>query len=486
MAGLSVICPGCCHEIQIPSAAVCRRAWAEQANIIDSSLISEARTVASGTPSLVIRTPRWPHRWRVASVIAASLMLALVVQSNSLLRTDQVAPEFAHDRQALEIAQLPPMSVPEDGPNEHGLESAPGLDSPENPSLVAAHEPPIEPVELVPPPALMENEEKKPPRTVGWMKRRQNTSERALRDDLSHAVEVGMSAAEQNQLLSLFPTHFETTAAVDLEPTLLLQIRPDLALLPIQQHGKHRLSPSATATLDVLSQKLRDLVDQAVPRGRDGKRADPANLKRILELETRGKRPEWLCAEAIPVLMQNLMHEATPIRKMLVELLGEIPGPRATAALAQRAIFDLSPEARESAVTALKDRPLEQSRQAFLAALRYPWPPAADHAAESLVALKDLEAVPALVMLLREPDVDAPVRNKSGTPFLREVVRMRHKTNCLTCHAPALTESDPVVGVVPNSVMRVETRQRPVGQILTGKVETEAIIGEKQVLVPDY
>jgi hypothetical protein len=256
MAGLSVICPGCRHEIQIPSATECRRAWAEQANIIDSSLISEAQGVSSASPSLATHTAHRPHRWRVAGVIAASLMLALALQSSNIDRSDQVAvlmaePEIAHDRQALEIAQLPHISVPEDEPDEHGLESAPGLDSPENPPLVAAHEPPIEPVELVPPPALMENEEKKLPRAVGKMKRRQNRSEAALRDNLLLATEVGMSAAEQSQLFRQFPTHFQMTANVDLEPTLLLQIRPDLALLPIQQHGKHRLSPSATVTLDI-------------------------------------------------------------------------------------------------------------------------------------------------------------------------------------------------------------------------------------------
>src|SRR6516162_621913 len=121
MAGLSVICPGCRHEILIPSASECRRAWAEQANIIDSSLISEAQSVTSASPSLATHTAHRPHRWRVAGVIAASLMLALALQSSNMVRTDQVAvsmaaPEIVQDRQALEIAQLPPMSIPEDEP----------------------------------------------------------------------------------------------------------------------------------------------------------------------------------------------------------------------------------------------------------------------------------------------------------------------------------------------------------------------------------
>src|SRR5262249_43899443 len=258
---------------------------------------------------------------------------------------------------------------------------------------------------------------------------------------------------------SLFPTHFQTTAAVDFEPTLLLQIRPDFALLPLRQHGNHRLSASAAATLDQLSRKLHDFVEQATPRGPDGKRMDPVLLGNILRNERRGKRQEWLRAEAIPALMQILMHESTAIRKLLVELLQDIPDRRATVALAQRAVFDLSPQVREAAIAALRDRPHDQSRPILLTGLRYPWPPAADHAAEALIALEDRESVPALIMLLREQDVSAPVKGPRGTAFQRKLVRMKHKSNCLACHAPALTESDPVVGAIPDSVMRVETRK---------------------------
>ena len=46
------------------------------------------------------------------------------------------------------------------------------------------------------------------------------------------------------------------------------------------------------------------------------------------------------------------MAEAAPVRRLLVELLAEIPGKQATAALAQRAVFDLSPEVRRAAAAA--------------------------------------------------------------------------------------------------------------------------------------
>ena len=80
----------------------------------------------------------------------------------------------------------------------------------------------------------------------------------------------------------------------------------------------------------------------------------------------------------------------------------------ATEALAQRALFDLSFEIRESAVEALAERPLAHSRTVLVEGFRYPWVPVADHAAEALVALHDTDAVPALENLTREPDPTAP------------------------------------------------------------------------------
>ena len=86
------------------------------------------------------------------------------------------------------------------------------------------------------------------------------------------------------------------------------------------------------------------------------------------------------------------------------DLLAAIPGKAATLALAQRAVFDLSAAVREGAVAALQRRPRDEARAVFLSSLRHPWAPAADHAAEALVALTDHEAVPRLIRLLDQPD----------------------------------------------------------------------------------
>src|SRR5262249_29981030 len=148
----------------------------------------------------------------------------------------------------------------------------------------------------------------------------------------------------------------------------------------------------------------------------------------------------------------------------------------------------------------------------LLDGLRYPWAPAADHAAEALVALNDREAIPPLAELLGGPDPAGPaplafhdidrahlayhnidpaqlaaapgspepwrspavalderqgggrrtrlMADPGGLPqsikasdgevyAVREVVRVNHLRNCLLCHPPSLADGDMVRGAVP-------------------------------------
>jgi hypothetical protein len=164
------------------------------------------------------------------------------------------------------------------------------------------------------------------------------------------------------------------------------------------------------------------------------------------------RRPEWLTASAVPTLLQLLQAENTAVRRFLIEVLGQIPDERATAALAVRAMVDLSSEVRATAVAALRQRPRAPARALFLAGLRYPWPPVAAHAAEALVALKDEAAVPHLVGLLEMPDPVLPLRDETPegpAPVVRELVRVNHLQNCVLCHAPSRDRNDLVRGAVP-------------------------------------
>src|SRR5581483_8682869 len=106
------------------------------------------------------------------------------------------------------------------------------------------------------------------------------------------------------------------------------------------------------------------------------------------------------------------------------------------------------------------------------------WAPAADHAAEALLALKDTEAVPHLVGLLKGPDPSAPVRLRNGRYFVPQVVRLRHTFNCLTCHPPAAHANEPVPGAVPGvNLTRVITLTRTATQIKRTPTDPRLIAG---------
>jgi hypothetical protein len=145
---------------------------------------------------------------------------------------------------------------------------------------------------------------------------------------------------------------------------------------------------------------------------------------------------------------QTYQTETPGMRVELVAALDKVKGKQATQAIARRAVFDLSPLVREEAVNALRGRGYEEAREVFLAAMRHPWVPAADHAAEALVALEDDGAVKELTALLDLPDPSLPV--KQGDRWTsKQLVRVNHLRNCLLCHAPSTETSDLVRAPIP-------------------------------------
>jgi HEAT repeat protein len=236
-------------------------------------------------------------------------------------------------------------------------------------------------------------------------------------------------------------------AIVDAGPLLLK--RPDLMSLPLRLGDASMLTQRSADTLEKLSRKLRVYLDNGAPVNDKGERPDLQKVCTALHTELRGEKPEWLRPEAVPTMLQLLTHENKQVRLMLLELLQAIPGKASTSALARRAVFDVDPEVRQTAVAALRDRPLPDSRRVFVEMLRYPWPPAADHAAEALVNLGDRAAVGQLVAALDKPDPQAPQPDGKGGSFVREIVRIHHLTNCLLCHPPASSAKDPVLGADP-------------------------------------
>jgi hypothetical protein len=284
------------------------------------------------------------------------------------------------------------------------------------------------------------------------VRQRVQVSEDKLRRQLADIPEVGLPNDARTAMVESYSKQYRTAASLfasyDFDPFTLLTYFPKAAELPIRFGRNCVLGPKEAAFLGVLGKKLHAYLDIIAPRDQDGKRIEPTKLRQVLQQERRGQRPEWLRPEALPAMIQVLMAEEAPLRLLLVDIMSDIDGRAATVALAERAVFDLSPDVRQAAIEALRFRPREFSRLTFVNALRYPWAPAAENAADALIALDDREAAPLLVAQLGKANPAAPYGVKNGAA-VREIVRIHHEANCLLCHTPAFSGRDPVVGSDP-------------------------------------
>jgi hypothetical protein len=177
--------------------------------------------------------------------------------------------------------------------------------------------------------------------------------------------------------------------------------------------------------------------------------ATQSAVNRLLR-QNRLRRPE-----AVPALEQVLQAEDETQRVAVTRLFGMIEGPHASAALARRAVFDLSDLVRWEAIEALKNRPPADFRSILLRGMRYPWLPAAEHAAEALMAIGDRGAVFDLVKILDEPRPLLPIKREDGTWEAPQMVRINHLRNCLLCHAGSFENQDAVRGLIPTPGVRL-------------------------------
>jgi hypothetical protein len=234
--------------------------------------------------------------------------------------------------------------------------------------------------------------------------------------------------------------------------------------LPLRDEKECQLSGDATNALVELSPRVRrlqttleDLEDEEKPARIDGSysseayRRDHPKVNEPLRAYVSKAATDNKRRPAIVGPMEQMIQtEKAALRQTLVESLSSIKGKEATAALARRAVFDLSPVVRSQAVKALAKRSLEDSRPVFLAALRHPWAPAADHAAYALSELNDQKAFDSVRQLVDEPDPRQPFLEDKKW-FVREVVRVNHLRNCLLCHAVSVVRSESVRAPIPES-----------------------------------
>jgi HEAT repeat protein len=383
------------------------------------------------------------------------VLSGLIVLMLALRRGADSEPVAFPEAETLTAAPLTDPSAPVAGkPPAAELLPAPLVEEPRPPAgLVRA--------ELLPPPEV----ERSPVvrRVAVLFKRRDGSTEEQLRRALAEVPEVGLGSSAQAvhgayQAASLVADRTDLGGGRSTPPPSvapLLRIRPDLGTLPLRDGIKSTLGPQAGATLRTLSEKMHlhlDIVDRLGPENRD---KALSLLRQALEQQRRWHRPEWLRPEAVPALTQMLMSEDARGRRLLVDLLARIPGRRASEALARRAVFDLDAGIREAAIEALRGRSGDPARPVLLAGLRHVWTPAADHAAEALVALKDRAAVPDLLDLLDQPDPAAP-RKRGQLTVVSELVRLNHLGNCLVCHPPGCQGLVP--GVFQLSGMRMGPR----------------------------
>jgi hypothetical protein len=238
-------------------------------------------------------------------------------------------------------------------------------------------------------------------------------TEADLRAEVARMPEVGLAPTELGPLVQGWADAFaatfnDTTNRPSFEPVPILHQRPDFAQLPLRHGRASRLTTREAERLQKLSKRLQGYLANRSAQTCGGchttqlaldfkrigghdreEKVDLGPLRKALREDKDGRQPAWRRPEAIPTLQQVLTPEPAPVRGLFVELLGEIEGRRASVALAQRAVFDLSPEVRRQAVEALRKRPRHEYRQVLLDALRYPWAPAAEHGAKALLDLKD-------------------------------------------------------------------------------------------------
>jgi HEAT repeat protein len=306
-------------------------------------------------------------------------------------------------------------------------------------------------------------------------------TEKELLQQLALAPGVGLGGSAQRVLKS-WSSNIKSGMSLGgngqvMDASPLLSVRPDLTMLPLRSGVNCQLPAKAASTLAVLARKLHLYIDGLAPRKPDGTRTISSDLVQVLREEKRGKRLEWLRVEAVPALLQILMHEDKPLRQLLVDLLAQIKEPRATDALARRAIFDLDPEIRSRARAALKGRNPEEYRAVLLKALRYPWAPVAWNAAEALVTLRDREVIPNLVTLLDQPD-PAGVQPLKNRYIMRDLVKIRHELNCLMCHAPSARGDDICMKLDPWVKRRtVMTTKQAAALVASGKIPPSAVQG---------
>ena len=154
-------------------------------------------------------------------------------------------------------------------------------------------------------------------------------------------------------------------------------------------------------------------------------------------------------SQKLKTIDQILQIDHPRLRLEMIESLRDSGTDAAVELMVKKAKFDIEPQVRIAATEALADIDAKQYRDSLLEGLDYPWHVVAEHSAEALVRLNDQDAIPSLIDMLDLPHPQFPIES-NGELLQRELVGINHMRNCLLCHAPSISESDSVRGLIPH------------------------------------
>jgi hypothetical protein len=233
----------------------------------------------------------------------------------------------------------------------------------------------------------------------------------------------------------------------------LIEKRSDLAGLPWRPGEEWQLPRASALALAKMSDAIRRAIPGAALIRGTAAGSYYQDLGRVdLFWSAVARNAKYEEPTAFNTLAQVLCAEDALYRLSLVERLSDIQHGGTSVVIAQRAVFDLHADVRTTSIELLKGRSGKDYVPVLLNGLQHPWSVAAQNAAEALVKLEAVDAVPDLIDLWMGPDPAVPyVENIKGkeTPVVRELVRVNHLRNCLLCHAPATSTSKDFKAPIP-------------------------------------
>ena len=272
-----------------------------------------------------------------------------------------------------------------------------------------------------------------------------------LRDDLKRStrqLDLFASTEEMKEFVGQFKNSRKRKrdGVESFEPLkAMLQHRDDLQGLPLVMNEDCHMDQERSQTMDSVSRTVGPILNRFDRFASRNANLHPTARRQMLESQITNVKSHFPrmsdSPQALLTIDQMLQIEDPKIRTELVKLLEESRSPMSASLLACYAKFDLSSKVRTLATSALSGFPRSFYREKLIEGMRYPWPEAAKHSAEALVRLNDVESIPVLVEMLKEPDPRVP-REREGRYVKKELVAINHLKNCMLCHADSQRDTD--------------------------------------------